>query len=251
MIEHPGIEELMAYPLGELTVERSRQVWQHCSGCAECGNELAAIILVRSAAVTDEPAERPAWNWKYLVIAASIIVVVGLGFLFSRTLRDPADTEAPRLNVPATSAQSEYAALATRETLPQSHVDFRFGTAVLAGTNQGRVRDAVQAIVDERFEQAEQALEVLLRANPSDREVSVHLGVARYFRGDLSGGTETLLRSERPVGSLGRTGYWYLGNLLLARGEIADARLVLESLTGADDRWGRRATALLQQLERF
>lgn len=250
MIEHPEIEELMGYPLGELTVERSRQVWQHCSGCADCGNELAAIILLHSSAIGEEPAERPGRDWKYLAIAASIIVVVGLVFLFSQMPRDPVDTPEVGAGAPGTSALPEFAALATRETLPQSHVDFRFGGAVRAGADQGQVRDAVQAIVDERFEQAAQSLEGLHRAIPSDPEVSVHLGVARYFLGDLSAETEALLRSARPVGSLGRTGHWYLGNLLLARGDVTEARAVLETLTGADDRWGRRATALLQELDR-
>lgn len=274
MIEHPTIEELVSYPLGELTAERSRQVWQHCSGCSECGNELAAVILVRSAAITDEAAERPRAEssragrsleespredrpretWKYLAIAASIVVVIGIGWASLRLLRGPSDEQLAGTGAPAAPAAPEYAALATRETLPQTHLDFRFGLATpAASTHRGRVRDGVHAIVDGRYDEAESSLRALMLESPSE-EAAVYLGIAMYLRGDLSDEAAKLLSAADPArGSLGRAGHWYLANLFVARGEIDAARPILERLGAREftDRWGRRAQGLLEELEGF
>lgn len=274
MIEHPTIEELVAYPLGALPAERSRQVWQHCSGCSECGNELAAIILVRSAAITEEAAEHPREdrsrveplredrpgekrsreNWKYLAIAASIVATIGIGWMSLRLLRGPSDGQLAGTRAPAVPADPDYAALATRETLPQTHLHFRFGMATpAAGTHRGRVREGVQAIVDGRYDEAESSLRALMLESPSE-ETAVYLGIAMYLRGDLSDEAANLLSAADPAGgSLGRAGHWYLANLFVARGEIGAARPILERLGAREgtDRWGRRAQGLLERLEGF
>lgn len=251
MIEHPTIEELVDYPLGRLTVERSREVWQHCSTCATCGNELAGIILLRTGAITDAAPEHPQWTWKYLAIAASIVLVVGIGWASWRLLPGPSGDQLPAPAVPTVPAPSEYADLATRETIPQTHLDFRFGVATPAGTEKGQVREGVQAIVDRRFEEAERSLRALMLRNPSE-EIAVYLGVTRYLQGDLSDETANLLAAADPArGSLGRAGHWYLANLFVARGEIDAARPILEQLGADDDRWGRRALELLEKLASF
>lgn len=251
MIEHPSVEELVDYPLGRLTVERSREVWQHCSTCSTCGNELAGIILLRTGAITEAAAERPQWTWKYLAIAASIVLVVGIGWVSWRLLPGPSGDQLTAPTAPAVPVPSEYADLATRETLPQTHLDFRFGVATPAGTERGRVREGVQAIVDGRFDEAERSLRTLMLSDPSE-ETAVYLGVALYLQGDLSDETATLLGAADPAGgSLGRAGHWYLANLFVARGEVDAARPILEQLGAADDRWGRRSLELIEKIASF
>lgn len=257
MKQHPTTEALLAYPMGELETETARSVFEHCNSCPECGAELAMIISLRATVVA---AERPdARTWPWLAVAASVLLLIamgialanlGVGFLPMRAWTGTVGDEPPGPRTEVSPGQPDYASLATRETLPQAHVNFRFGLAMPASANQGMLRQGVQAIVDERFDDAEWILQQLHEIRPDDTEVSVYLGVAKYFQGDVSEETAARLRLEPPTDSLGRAGHWYLGNLLLARGELQQARLVLDSLVGADDRWGRRAQELLQAIDR-
>lgn len=259
MKQHPTTEALLAYPMGELEPETARSVFEHCNSCPECGAELAMIITLRATVVASERPDARTWPW--LAVAASVLLLIaigvavanlGVGFLPMRPWTSTVGDEPPGPGPGAEVAprQADYASLATRETLPQAHVDFRYGLATPAAANQRLIRQGVQAIVDERFDDAERILRRLHEERPSDAEISVHLGVAMYLQGDLSDVTETLLRDAPPTASLGRTGHWYLGNLLLARGDVQRARSVLESLVGADDRWGRRAQELLRAIDR-
>jgi hypothetical protein len=231
--------------MGELEPETARSVFEHCNSCPECGAELAMIITLRSTVVGSE--RRYGRTWSSLAIAASLVVLIAAGAFFANLIGPGLRTVNDASSGPA-AAESALASLATQETLPRGFFELRFGGLVPVDTSERLLQQGLEALVEERFEEADQVLSRRLASSPRDIEASTYLGIARYLQGDLSDETLALLTRSGQSPQMNRIGSWYVGNVLLARGEVAAATLVFESLLDANDRSGRQARAILDRI---
>lgn len=237
--DHPTTEELLAYPVGELTEARARAVFNHCSGCPECGRQLAMILQLRAEAVAqasmeaDVPSKRP---WRWMAAAAAAILMVGAFMIWNLIDRGPYWPESP------------YNDLVTDAPMPRGWYDFRFGGALSTATGGDLTRAGLEALVDERYDEAIALLEESIERTPTDTEAIAYLGIARYLTRDVSDETIEMLRTGTSDRFADRIAKWYLANALLVRGNLEEARSVLDDLSFHDDRSGRLARALLARL---
>ena len=180
MKQHPTTEALLAYPMGELERETARSVFEHCNSCPECGAELAMIIRLRSTVVGSERRYGRTWSW--LAIAASLVVLIAAGAFFANLVghrfRPVNDASSG-----AASAEPALASLATQETIPRGFFELRFGGLVPVDTGERLLQQGLEALVEERFEEADQVLSRRLASSPRDIEASTYLGIARYLQG--------------------------------------------------------------------
>ncbi|MGD8866826.1 MAG: hypothetical protein PVI01_04335 [Gemmatimonadales bacterium] len=250
---HPTPEELLAYPLGELSEQRARAVFNHCNGCEECGRELAVIMQLRAQVVADASLREPAGaplddqpavgpgrrgSWRWAAMAAGLVIVVAAALLMTGVLDLGEDAALP----------SPYADVATRDTLPENWYEFRFGGALPTGSGQRELREGLQALIEGDYEEAITVLQRRVVERPTDREATAYLGIAGYLSGDYSERTIELLRTGTADPRAGRWASWYLGNLALMNGDLAAAREEFDRLVLADDRVAREARAMLSRL---
>lgn len=246
---HPTPEELLAYPLGELSAARAHAVLNHCNRCEECGRELAMIIELRAEAVIadslkvqEHPVDARAvgsWTWRWAAVAAGVALIAAL--LAASGIFEIGDDR---------SALSPYAELATHETLPEGYFDFRFGGAELTGTAEDTLREGLLELTRGRYDEAMAVLESYIVAHPADGEAKAYLGIARYLSGDTSPSTVELLAAGAEVAdtAVSRNAAWYLANVELATGNLPAARIRLESLATSGARVARQARELLARL---
>ena len=235
---HPTPEELLAYPIGELSETRARAVFNHCSGCEDCGRELATIMELRAEAVAADSMRESSGAWRWVAVAAGVVLLLAAALLGGRI-----GTE-----LGWGTAASPYAELATQETLPDGYYDFRFGGVRLAGTADQELRDGLLAITETRYDEATSMLESYLAGHPNDREGRAYLGIARYLAGDVSFRTVELLEIGATDARVSRIAAWYLGNAELKVGDLEAARKRFESLAASNDRVGRDSRAMLARL---
>ena len=158
---HPDILELVAWARGAIPKRRLGEIRAHCRTCPDCDAKLARILLLRSKHRREM--RRRARRRRQLQMAAAVLLVVGAGAVFlSGYFSDPA---------------SELAALATTETIPESHVGLRFRVAVPAspGGYDSEFKAGMEALVRGDYPAAVEMLESLHAAHERDTEVSTYL----------------------------------------------------------------------------
>jgi len=91
--DHPDVDELIDYVLGDLSQRRAGGVRAHAAGCLDCGDQLAALILLREERLSAEdgdapaatvtlfpvPARAPLRRWP-LAAAAAASLILGLAW---------------------------------------------------------------------------------------------------------------------------------------------------------------------------
>jgi hypothetical protein len=244
---HPGhidVERLLAFAHGEVVEPEAGEIRQHASACPECGDELAVMLALRigpagnivpAPQVGHDTMAPPDQRRLKALLAASVVFVAVLGTLMMSGIFD---TELP-----------DVAGLATTVPPDRVDLDFLFGQVVPAST-VGTARAGFALIVDGRFEDAVRLLSPLNEARPGDDEVATGLGIALYLSDDSSVRAEWLLAQGGATRreDLSHYAKWYLGNLYLRRGDVAQATLVLEDISTESDFPGTWARQLLRRL---
>lgn len=77
---------IVDYVRGRLSGSRSAAVREHCHECADCGDQLAAVMLLRQGME-----RRPSKRWPQIAAVAVLVLAVGIGLAL--TLRGPAATQ--------------------------------------------------------------------------------------------------------------------------------------------------------------
>lgn len=268
---HPDVLELVAFARDELDRSAADRILEHCRSCPDCGDDLAATILLTSLS----PRRRPAPWRRYATVAAAAVLVLATGVCFTvwqgrlpeattvgtgpgaGTLTDaPAgtpDAEAElRRRMDAAASLPETTVdrlgdLATTEPIPGRFHAMWFDHPRPVATGDAEVGPGARRIVEGRYHEAVALLEESRRVAPESPEVQGMLGVARYLAGDHSDATLDLLRSGVDARSYGTWVQWYLANAYLARGEIGRSADTLARLARRHEAAARRAQALLSR----
>lgn len=88
--DHPGADELLGYVHGELSQREARSVREHAAGCRNCGDQLAALILLRETQLNVEngkapsanvtlfplPTKAPVRRWPLPAVAAAVAALI-------------------------------------------------------------------------------------------------------------------------------------------------------------------------------
>jgi hypothetical protein len=179
-----------------------------------------------------------------LQAAAAVVLLAGAGTVFLGA----------RMSGNGTDPRYDLAALATTETIPESHVGLRFRLATPAspGGYDSDFKAGMEALVREDYLTGVEILERLHASHPSETEISTYLGVARYLSGDDSDGTQALLAqgTVHHQDMIRRTAAWYLANSCLRSGDIDTTVQILQTpdLIGTDTRYGRYSEDLLRRI---
>lgn len=78
MTAHADVLEIIDYAAGTLPARRAQQLQRHCSECAECGDRLAAVLLLQQARAAERP-RRGATRAGVIAAAAAILAALALG----------------------------------------------------------------------------------------------------------------------------------------------------------------------------
>lgn len=267
---HPDVLEFVAFARDELDRATADRLLEHCRSCPDCGDDLAATILLTSLSVRKRP---PAWRrYAPVAAAAALVLVAGLYFALrprptpgpvSATGPAPATQVPPPATEPDPTAElqrrveaaalvpettvAELRELATAESIPPRLHEIWFDHPRPAAAGDAEVAAGARYIVQHRYREAVALLEESRRLDPASPEVAGMLGVARYLDGDHSDETVALLRAGVDARSFGTTIQWYLANLYLARGEIGRSADTLARLARKHSSTARRAQALLSR----
>ncbi len=239
---HVDIEGLLAYAHGETAGPEADGVLRHSRACRECGDELAvmlALVGTQVAAVAEDESEVPPALRRWMApVAASVVLAVLRGVALRSgwsPLTAPPDQDIVRL--------------ATTEAPDRLMLDFLFAPSS-AIANLDRARSGFELIVEGRYDSAVAQLSARYAAQPGNGEVAASLGIALYLADDESDRVEVLLAQGRALRlqDFSRLAGWYLANHYLRRGEVVQARAVLEGLSQWADTPGTQARELLERL---
>lgn len=115
--DHPDVDDLIGYVRGELTQQQARQLRAHAARCLDCGDQLAALILLREERLTSEEhvaapvtatvmpfptaAPAPARRWPLAAAAAAMLIVALAWFTWPVQVAElgAAVADGPRLPV--------------------------------------------------------------------------------------------------------------------------------------------------------
>ena len=236
--DHFTLDELRAFALGH-DPEREKLLLEHCRVCSECGDNLAAMLMVTIPAAARRSARTTRNVW-LAAVAASVILVGALAIIF---LQPP-------------SVEDQLAALATTETLPaavvQFHVRLSYVTLEAVGRSVPQILEGGELLAAGEYAAAIVALERQYSANPDSRLVATYLGIARYLGGEDSPEVAALLAAgagsadtRTPASAYAQ---WYLGNYLLRAGRTEDAIVVLDTVVALGGRLGAAALETLDEI---
>lgn len=243
--DHVDIEGLLAYAHGETRGAEADAVLQHSRACRECGDELAVILALAGTqvvAVAEDEREIAGASRRWIaLVAASVVLALLLGVALRSAW----------LPLGATSDE-DVVGLATTEAPERLMLEYLFGASTVS-VGAPQVRDGFALVVDRRYEAAAALLSTLYDAQPGDNELAASLGIALYLSGDDGERVASLLMQgqrlrDRRLDSFGNLAAWYLANLYLRRGDVVQARDVLEDLSQWSDAPGAEARAVLEQL---
>lgn len=243
---HADVLELIDYAGGRLPTERSQQLRRHCTECAECGDRLAAILVLRDAQAAPV-ARRFAGRAAMALAAAATLATLALGLWSLRTVALPAAVPDPAA-IDATDSLQEPLRLLLW-TVERSHG----GPAHVAVGEPGDAETAEAATLL-RAGEFGGAAAVMSRAGDSGL-IQLLLGVARVHAGDGAAARAPL---ERALASLegggdamplAQAARLYLGEALLQSGDVQAARARLETLAGAEGERDAFADAAARRLE--
>jgi hypothetical protein len=230
---HPDLKALTAYVDGALSGDEARGVVAHCNACGGCGDRLGTMMLLRSGAAK---AAMAPWVPRGLrSVALVLTLAIGLvgGGLLVREL-----------------APNPWAEHATTETVPRWFHDFLYGSRTDVSQRDAALAAGLELLVRGEYAEAIAMLEPLTTQPGREPEASAYLGIARYLTGDASRTTVELLEAGTTSARAGRISDWYLANILLARGDVAQARRRLRGLAFVGDWVGRESQSLLDALDR-
>jgi hypothetical protein len=234
---HYTLDELRAFATGS-NQEGADALLEHCRACVDCGDSLAAMLLMAESADARRRRER---DRRRLLLAAGALIVGALGML----LRSTDLVDAPRTD-------DLLAGLATEQPLPPAAVRIHLGVLSPAGTDDSvaRLQAAGAALARGQYDAAIPDLEELHDRDPSSGVVAAYLGIALYLTGDNSSRAEHLLTqgAQDQNRSIATFTQWYLANLLLRSGQTDASVRVLETLAPSPTAPGRNAQKLLDEI---
>lgn len=282
---HVDIERMLAVAHGESGRDEAAAVLRHGLACRQCGDELAVMLALTGAWVQyATPGDRAAtsevrggtpvtshWPGWTGALAAAVVFALLLGAALSVGIFQPAGEggevgRSPVVEGPAAPegapgstattdpaiAPAELARLRQLATdVPPGRVmlDFLFEPDSRVARRQS-ARSGLALVVTRRYDEAVAHLTPMHAARPSDGETAAALGIALYLSGDDGERVADLLRQGRALRAqdFSNLSAWYLANLYLRRGDVVQARGVLQELAQWPDLPGEQARELLGQL---
>lgn len=234
MIDHPDVVELVAFARGELDEDRSSALVEHCRTCSRCGDQMAAILLLREGPGRTSRRSR-IFGRRSLAAAAAVVIAVALGTLaYVGGIGQSSGSAAHEAGASATgSAETEeLARLATDRPPPEIVVKVHFGPPVIADSATSGSKEGLILITRGRYVDAVAVLRKHLDERPGDVAAGAFLGMALYLSGDDSRRAAGLLAEGTRHGEtwIRDWSQWYLANLRVRRGELMVARGLLEDL---------------------
>jgi hypothetical protein len=196
--DHVEVMRLLDYARGRLGRRSAHSVREHCMGCEDCGDQLAAALLLRESTAGAEAARPAAASRRYPAAAAAAAAVLLAGAAFwsqdGLVRRAGSIVDAPRGDAIAPGAEGPRLPASVEPVLTpmiwglELHVgDVR---TVSAGSRSLDLRDALvalragdAALVTERLAAYE------LGADPA---VDIVVGTAQLLRGNASAAAERL-----------------------------------------------------------
>ncbi|MFW6198875.1 MAG: hypothetical protein ACOC5E_03535 [Acidobacteriota bacterium] len=259
---HPDPTEMVAYARGALDADDAAAVLEHCESCRDCGNQLAAVLLLRQSR------ESTAYPRRWIAAAAAAMLVVGLvtGVYWLQGSPGPGEDSLPGapsiVEAPPgaehEAATASYADLASRE-IP----DWYFGTFEIVIERFGAVaadaggpsliaifREAITAMKRGQYGRAVELLEPCCGGGRYHRWGTALLGAALLGEGeDLDRAAAELARvAELRSEGESEVEAWFLANLHLLQERPKPALRLLRDLH-RDTRVGRMASALIPRIE--
>ncbi len=265
MSRHFTAMEMADYARGLIAGSEGESLLQHCKECAQCGDQLAAILVLRRAKAAGHPLlstrQRSRVSRKRWLAAAAGVVGIGVLAVGAQVLRPGVEPDAStaRSALPPPSAEEPagVAALATTEPLSPLTIKIHTDGPISAGGAGSpdwlpRMNAAGSKIVNHDYGGAVADLEGLYAEDPTSQLAAAYLGIARYLYGDNSSEVGALLARGATGNSesIARFAQWYLANYVLRSEQDMDsAREILNELATNSDWPGRRAQTLLERIE--
>lgn len=224
MSAHPDVVELVDYARGVLVAERARRLRDHCTACAECGDQLAALLLLQPSARHAAPGR--AAKFGRVAAAVGLLAVILAGWWIVTPGSQPAAPPTPGTGT--SHLEGSLAALIWT-------VDVQMGSTESAAAG-GRSPDAaiVESVVALRSEDFAAADAAAVQAG-DDGLAALLQGVARLHGGDPMAALAPLEQALDTLDGSGETAYahaarLYLAEALLRSGRAEEASLHLAML---------------------
>ncbi len=255
---HADPLDMVDYVRGSLSQDRADEVREHCFACRDCGDQLAAVILLRRAAPRQNQA--PWYAHRSVAAAAAAVLLVGaavwfVGFGTERSVAGSTDNHAAVAASPGAAPPPE---LAGRDYLEVTPSDARILGAIAfmleavhepgrVVTGSGAEADrsiallaGVGALGDARYGEAGSHLAEFASVYHPDG--TLLLGLALFFEGRrmpaarqaLEAHVSRLQDSDSEWGTAGRAAAYYLARLQVQAGEYAAARTLLARIVQHD-----------------
>ncbi len=269
---HTDPLDMVGYVRGSLSQECAAEVREHCFACRECGDQLAAVILLRRAAPLPAPAP---WYWsRPVAAAAAVVLLVGAGAWLATSGAEVPNagviddravaTRSPERAGRAVLADRDYLEVTPTDVGIMSAIAFLLdgvgapSSAVIdGGADAGSslaLREGVRALGEARYAEAAGYLEEFgNRYHPTG---TVLLGMALFFDGRsmsaarqaLENHVSKLQDSDDEWSTEARAGAYYLARLHIQADERAAARALLSRASQRDGSGSDRVQGAVNQL---
>lgn len=234
----PGVG-LIEFLTGELSPQETDQVLSHLETCTECRERLRIMVALQADSVAesttrvkrDQEKGKPGRIISFLLAAAALLLLA-LSPFFKTVWQESNPSGA------APTAQ-----LATNRPYPSFPLVTRSSGSSEPALNP-RTR-AWQHYSQGHFQEALALLEML----EEEEDTLFFRGVCHYLLGHDKPALDLLQRAAEKDSRWRRPALWYKANLNLRRGDIEQARDVLEHLRRETGEFRQEAEALLRQLQ--
>jgi hypothetical protein len=246
--QHLSSEQLVRVAARDLDEQQHAAALRHLEECEECGDRLAAVLLLRRRR---SGLSRPL----RFALAAAVLVVVVAGAWMAASMPFGEPAEEP-LSPERQMLVDRFAGYASTENVDPRLYDFvlrlDYPDIIPVGPDQHlpRARQAVVDLRDGRYERAVDQLADLAVEYPDFDSIAGWLGVALHLSGEIDPVVQELLERGRRSGidPLERMCQWYGAQHLLLVGQPERAVDQLRDLSRSPVRLGRMAKAQLEEL---
>jgi tetratricopeptide (TPR) repeat protein len=267
--EHPEAQTLVAYSRGTLSRSAAAEVRLHVADCRDCGDQLAALLLLREAAIEGDvgrpgaviqpfpvpqevlqrvPAARR-WATAAMLAAAVMVVMAGVVTWRALTPAPPAITPGPQVPTVSVSATNvERALVAENVNFLAEILAAGFERAGNGPLDDGtRVARAAQLVNQGDTARARELLEPF--ASQYDENGTPLLGWLLFVDGDGDAAYQVLetvaagrdATADPDPDSVANLSYFLLAQLRYAAGMPDGARDALDAIVGKNDNIARAA----------
>lgn len=245
---HPDPYDMVAYARGHLHSGAADELLEHCESCSECGNQLAAVLLLRQSRGGRAGISGRRW----IAAAAAAVLAIGLGvggYWVSRvpTPADGIDPSRPSatMTVPEGRAEDSGGASGFSDLVTPELPDWALGSHELALSYYRAVpadsgdhstipvlREALAAIKEARYPRAVEMLSACCGEGRFDKWGTMLLGMALYAQDEDRERAASVFEevAERDPDEEGQNARWFLANVRLLQGRPESALEVLRQI---------------------